>query len=77
MEYIYQGDRLTDNQYKKLPCKAVRRDGKCIRGKNSNMLVEFAGGDQVVIMARLLRKIKRDVESGTSHSFPEGSLNYL
>lgn len=59
MQYIYHGDRLTDPAYRKQPCKAVRRqDGKCIRGRNSNMLVEFADGTQVVILARLLRKIK-------------------
>lgn len=58
MEYIYHGDKLTDPKYKKQPCNAVRKNGKCIRGKNSNMLVEFAGGDQVVIMAKTLRKIR-------------------
>lgn len=58
MEYIYHGDKLTDPALKKQPCKAVRRNGKCIRGRNSNMLVEFASGVQVVIMARTLRKIK-------------------
>lgn len=56
-EYIDHGDKLTDIKYKKQPCKAVRVNGKCIRGKNSNMLVEFANGDQVVIMARMLRKV--------------------
>lgn len=59
MQYIYHGDKLTDPAYKKQPCKAVRNSaGKCIRGKNSNMLVEFIDGTQVVIMARMLRKIK-------------------
>ncbi|TDQ12195.1 hypothetical protein ATK78_1329 [Pedobacter metabolipauper] len=58
MEYIYHGDKITDPQFKKQPCKAVRVNGKCIRGKNSNMLVEFAWGVQAVIMARTLRKIK-------------------
>ncbi|KEQ31212.1 hypothetical protein N180_02895 [Pedobacter antarcticus 4BY] len=57
-EYVYHGDKLTDPKYKKQPCKAVRKNGKCIRGKNSNMLVEFTGGDKVVIMARTLRKIR-------------------
>jgi hypothetical protein len=59
MQYIYHGDKLTDTKFKKQACKAVRNAaGKCIRGKNSNMLVEFANGNQVVIMARTLRKIK-------------------
>jgi hypothetical protein len=59
MQYIYHGDKATDTSYRKQACKAVRNaQGKCIRGKNSNMLVEFANGDQVVIMARTLRKIK-------------------
>jgi hypothetical protein len=59
MDYIYHGDKLTDVLFKKKPCKAVRKEnGKCIRGKNSNMLVEFENGIQVVIMARTLRKIK-------------------
>jgi hypothetical protein len=34
-----------------------RQNGKCIRGRNGNMLVEFEG-KRVVIMARQLRKIK-------------------
>lgn len=33
-----------------MPCRAVRRlDGKCIRGRNGNMLVEFPGVGKVVI----------------------------
>jgi hypothetical protein len=61
MDYIYHGDKLTNPKYKKQHCKAVRNaSGKCIRGKNSNMLVEFGNGDQVVIMARTLRKIKSE-----------------
>jgi hypothetical protein len=58
-DYIYIGDRLTDAELKEKPCSAVRRpDGKCIRGKNGNMLVEFAGV-KVVVMARLLRKVNK------------------
>lgn len=60
MDYIYHGDRMTDVKYKKQECKAIRRlSGKCIRGRNSNMLVQFGDGSIVVIMARLLRKIKK------------------
>lgn len=56
--YKYLGDRLTDPLIKGAQCKAVRRaDGKCIRGKNGSMLVEFESGKHVVI-GRLLRKCK-------------------
>ena len=61
MDYIYHGDKLAkiESPYARKECKAVRRtDNKCIRGRNSNMLVEFENGDQVVIPARMLRKIK-------------------
>lgn len=56
--YTYLGDRHTDPLLKRKTCTAVRRkDGKCIRGKNGNMLVEFEG-KKIVVIARLLRKIK-------------------
>ena len=61
MDYIYHGDRLaklTSSPYAGKQCKAVRKDGKCIRGRNSNMLVEFADGKQQVVLAKMLRKIK-------------------
>jgi hypothetical protein len=59
MDYIYLGDRMTDPKYKKQTCDAVRRpDGKCIRGRNGNMLVKFADGDVVNVLGRLLRKKK-------------------
>ncbi len=58
-EYIYIGDRFSERTYKDQICKAVRRpDGKCIRGRNGNMLVNFEG-ITVVVQARLLRKIKK------------------
>jgi hypothetical protein len=58
-EYIYRGDRLTDPNLRGQECKAVRRsDGKCIRGKNGNMLVEFESG-KAVVLGRQLRKIKK------------------
>lgn len=57
-QYIYHGDKLTSPELKGKPCKAVRRsNGKCIRGRNSNMLVEF-DGVKAVVLARQLRKIK-------------------
>jgi hypothetical protein len=56
--YIYLGDRLTDQRYKNKLCRAVlRADGKCIRGRNGSMLVNF-DGVKVVVPARLLRKRK-------------------
>lgn len=55
--YKYLGDKLTSPALKGATCEAVRRpDGKCIRGRNSNMLVSFEG-KKVVVIARLLRKI--------------------
>ncbi|MEI6949017.1 hypothetical protein V9K67_17660 [Paraflavisolibacter sp. H34] len=59
MNYIYRGDRHTDPVYKGKRCAAVLRpDGKCIRGKNANMLVRFEDGRPAVVLARQLRKIK-------------------
>ena len=59
MEYIYLGDRNTDPDLKKRSCRAVRRvDGKCKRGKNGSMLVQFDDGRQMIVMGRLLRKSK-------------------
>jgi hypothetical protein len=56
MQYTYLGDRNTDPLLKKGKCKAVRRKGKCIRGKNGSMLVEFEDKKMHVIVGRLLRK---------------------
>lgn len=61
MDYIYHGDKYAKlcSPYAGLECKAVRhKDGKCIRGRNSNMLVAFGCGKQVVVPARMLRKIQ-------------------
>lgn len=58
MDYIYLGDRNTDEHLKKMPCAAVRRNSKCIRGRNGSMLVCFGDGKQMVVVGRLLRKIK-------------------
>jgi hypothetical protein len=58
MEYIYLGDRQTAAENKSRFCKAVRRaDGKCIRGKNGSMLVEWENSAQAVVLGRLLRKL--------------------
>ena len=60
MDYIYLGGRLTRPELRRMPCRAGRRlDGKCIRGRNGNMLVEFPGVGKVVILGRLLRKLKK------------------
>lgn len=57
--YIYLGDRLTDEKYKNQQCQAVKNsDGKCIRGNNATMLVSF-GNEIVNVLARRLRKVKK------------------
>lgn len=57
-QYIYRGDRFTDPSLKGRTCTAVRNQaGKCIRGKNGNMLVSFEG-NVTVVLARQLRKVK-------------------
>jgi len=56
-QYKYLGDRFTSTSLKGKTCTAIRRaNGKCIRGKNGNMLVEF-DGVKVNVVGRLLRKI--------------------
>jgi len=58
VEYYFLGDRLTDKVLRDKTCRAVRKqNGKCIRGRNANMLVEFADGKRCVVPARRLRKI--------------------
>lgn len=55
MDYIYRGDRFTQEKYRYKECSAIRTDrGKCIRGRNGNMLVRFYNGDIVVVMGRRL-----------------------
>jgi hypothetical protein len=57
MNYIYLGDRFTDLSLKNQPCTAVKKpNGKCIRGRNSNMLVEI-NGVKTVILGRRLKKL--------------------
>jgi hypothetical protein len=57
MDYHYIGDRSTDPSLKKQFCNAVRKNNKCIRGKNGSMLVEFENGKKTVVIGRLLRKV--------------------
>jgi hypothetical protein len=71
--YIYRGDRYTDNRYKIQPCLPVLSNaGKCIRGKNGNMLVSFQSGT-VVVLARQLRRLDKLAlkESGGDISSPK------
>jgi hypothetical protein len=56
MDYVYLGDRNTSSILKKASCNAVRRNGKCIRGKNGSMMVQFEDGKVHVVVGRLLRK---------------------
>jgi hypothetical protein len=56
MEYVYLGDRNTSSHLKRTFCNAVRRNSKCIRGKNDSMLAQFEDGKVHVVMGRLLRK---------------------
>lgn len=57
--YVYAGDKLTDPLLRGLPVNAVRRaDGRCVRGKNGNMLVESVDGRQFVVLGRHLCKRK-------------------
>ena len=57
MTYRYRGDRWTRPDLKGAGCAAVRRlDGRCVRGRNGNMLVRFSTGLVVVVLGRQLRK---------------------
>lgn len=57
MEYVYLGDRMTRSELRNAKCRAIRRsDGKCIRGRNGNMLVEFESGLRCVVLGRRLRR---------------------
>ncbi|SFD92164.1 hypothetical protein [Spirosoma endophyticum] len=58
--YTYLGDRITDPTLKGQDCAAVlQKNGKCIRGKNGSMLVQFDSGRRAVVIGRLLRKISQ------------------
>ena len=57
--YLYRGDRYTDGKYKLQPCLPVLSNtGKCIRGKNGNMLVSFQSGS-CIVLARQLRRLDK------------------
>lgn len=57
--YLYRGDRYTDEKYKLQPCLPVLSSaGKCIRGRNGNMLVSFQSGS-CIVLARQLRRLDK------------------
>lgn len=57
-QYVYRGDRWTMGWLRGRRCEAVRRaDGKCVRGRNGNMLVRFTSGEACVVLGRQLRKV--------------------
>jgi len=58
-DYVYSGDRNTAPSLKGKFCSAVRVNGKCVRGRNGNMLVRFEDGRYQVVMARHLRIAQR------------------
>lgn len=61
--YTYLGDKLTRPDLKRAICRAVHNDrGKCIRGKNGNMLVELEDGKRVVVLGRMLRKVDENLK---------------
>ena len=55
--YTYRGDRMTDPALKAATVTLVRRpDGRCVRGRNGNILAVI-DGRRIVVFARQLRKI--------------------
>lgn len=57
MKYIFRGGLDTAYPLKGMACDPVLdRRGKCIRGRNGNMLVVDANGKKHVVPARQLRK---------------------
>lgn len=60
MEYRYLGDRFTARALRGAGCDAVRRNGKCLRGRNGSMLVRLADGQYCVVLARLLRRTDKE-----------------
>ncbi len=57
MTHIYRGDRWTDPSLRGVACTTVKRaDGKAIRGRNANILLETADGRRFVGTGYQLRK---------------------
>ena len=60
MTYKYLGDRLTRPELKGALCDAIKRpDGKCIRGRNGAMRVQFEDGTTATVIGRLLRRLDK------------------
>lgn len=59
-EYRYLGDRWTRPELRGALCSAVRRNGKCIRGRLGSMLVDFEG-ERCVVIGRLLRRLDKEI----------------
>ena len=76
--YLYRGDRYTDNKYKMQPCLPVLSNtGKCIRGKNGNMLVSFQSVP-CIVLARQLRRLDKLAlkETGCDISPPKQVISF-
>jgi hypothetical protein len=76
--YLYRGDRYTDNKYKLQPCSPVLSNtGKCIRGKNGNMLVSFQSVS-CIVLARQLRRLDKLAlkETGDYISSPKQAISF-
>ena len=76
--YLYRGDRYTDGKYKLQPCLPVLSNtGKCIRGKNGNMLVSFQSGS-CIVLARQLRRLDKLAlkETGGYISHPKQVISF-
>ena len=57
--YIYLGDKMTADEHRNKQVTAVlRADGKTIRGRNGNMLVQDEDGRKLVVLGRRLRKVQ-------------------
>jgi hypothetical protein len=76
--YLYRGDRYTDNKYKLQPCSPVLSNtGKCVRGKNGNMLVSFQS-ESCIVLARQLRRLDKLAlkETGDYISPPKQAISF-
>lgn len=77
MDYIYLGDRLTDPALRGMACSAVRRAGKCVRGKNGSMLVVDEQGVRHVVIGRLLRKVPTTLDDESLAALRRGWTDRL
>ena len=64
MRYVYLGDRSTDKTLVGRACDPVRRaDGKCIRGRGSQLVVFEGENKPRVVIARRLRLTERAAQA--------------